>query len=408
MKILHTSDWHLGHRLYGRQRYQEHADFLDWLLCTIEEKQVELLIVAGDIFDSQTPSNQSLEMYYRFLSRTANSCCRHVIIIGGNHDSPTLLNAPRELLHFLNIHVVGRTTDAIEDELIVLNDLNSNPELILLAVPYLRDKDIRSAEAGESLADKQNKMLQGINNHYLRLSVLAETKQQQLQKRVPVIATGHLFCRGGQTRQGDGVRELYVGTLVQVGLDTFPQSIDYLALGHLHLPQRIASQDNRRYAGAPLAMSFTEAKEQKTVLLIDTDKDFRVQEIGIPRFQSLMSIGGDIAYILSTIDQLAKEDKSILLEIDYQGQSLVDDLQAQIYSAVQGTQLQVLRISNKRIYDHLLQQTSEIKTLEDLTPRQVFQQCLDLNAIPDDQQQEMLLGFETALNGLQVEEEEQK
>jgi exonuclease SbcD len=404
MKILHTSDWHLGHKLYGRQRYQEHSDFLDWLVSCIEEQQVETLIVAGDIFDSQTPSNQSLEMYYRFLSRTANSCCRHVIIIGGNHDSPTLLNGPRELLHFLNIHVVGRALDNIEDELIMLNDANSNPELMVLAVPYLRDKDIRSSEAKESLGDKQNKMLQGIRDHYFRLSELAEKRQKQLKEEVPVIATGHLFCQGGQTRQGDGVRELYVGTLVQVGLDTFPPNIDYLALGHLHLSQSIAKQDNRRYSGAPLAMSFTEAKEQKTILLINTDKKLTVQELMVPCFQSLSRITGNLQEILEKIEDLVKQKKSILLEINYKGQSLIDDLQEQIYSAVYGTNLQVLRISNKRVYDHILQQTSEIKTLEELTPHQVFQQCLDLNEIPDDQQQEMELGFKTALTALQAGE----
>lgn len=408
MKILHTSDWHLGHKLYGRQRYREHSDFLNWLLSCIEEQQVEVLIVAGDIFDSQTPSNQSLEMYYNFLSRTANSCCRHVIIVGGNHDSPTLLNGPRELLHFLNIHVVGRAPDTIEDELIVLNDTNSNPELMVLAVPYLRDKDIRPSEAGESLGDKQNKMLQGIRDHYLKLSELAEDRQKKLKEKIPVIAIGHLFCQGGQTRQGDGVRELYVGTLVQVGLDAFPENIDYLALGHLHLPQCIAKQDNRRYSGAPLAMSFTEANEQKTVLLIETEKKLDVQEIVIPCFQALTPITGDLQSILERIEELTKQEESILLEINYQGQSLIDDLQEQIHSVVEGTNLQVLRISNKRIYDHILQQTSEIKTLEELTPHQVFQQCLDLNEIPDDQQQEMLFGFETALNAVQTEEKQEK
>jgi DNA repair protein SbcD/Mre11 len=404
MKILHTSDWHLGHKLYGRQRYQEHSDFLNWLLSCIEEQQVEVLIVAGDIFDSQTPSNQSLEMYYRFLSSTAHSCCRHVIIIGGNHDSPTLLNAPRELLHFLNIHVVGRVPDNLEDELIILNDASGAPELMVLAVPYLRDKDIRSSEAKESLGTKQNKMLQGIRDHYYRLSGLAEEKQKQLTEKVPVIATGHLFCQGGQTRQGDGVRELYIGTLVQVGLDTFPQNIDYLALGHLHLPQKIARHENRRYSGAPLAMSFTEATEQKIVLLVDTEKEITVQELPIPTSQSLYSITGDLQAILEKIDELIHKETSILLEINYKGQSIIDDLQEQIHSAVSDTNIQVLRISNKRIYDHILHQTSEIKTLEELTPHQVFQQCLDLNEIPDDQQREMVLSFETALNALHAEE----
>jgi len=275
----------------------------------------------------------------------------------------------------------------------------------VLAVPYLRDKDIRSSEAKESVEDKQNKMLQGIREHYLKLSELAEKKQKQRAIKLPLIATGHLFCQGGKTRQGDGVRELYVGTLVQVGLDTFPANIDYLALGHLHLPQRIAQQDNRRYSGAPLAMSFGEANEQKAVLIIDSDKQFEVREVAIPCFQSLQRISGDIEYILAQLEILVTQDSSIFLEIHYQGQKLIDDLQEQIHTAVDGTQIQVLRISNKRIYDHILQQSSEIKTLEELTPQQVFQQCLDINEIPEDQRLEMERAFATALDTLRSEEE---
>lgn len=404
MNILHTSDWHIGHKLYGRQRHHEHSDFLDWLLGCINKEHVDVLIVAGDIFNSQTPSNQSLTIYYKFLSCIVASHCSHIIIIGGNHDSPTLLNAPRELLSFLNIHVIGKVPDNIEDELITLSNKHGEPELLVLAVPYLRDKDIRLSVAKESPAEKSNRMTQGIQDHYIKLSELATQRQRLLKRKIPIIATGHLFCQGGKTRQGDGVRELYVGQLVKVGLDTFPPNIDYLALGHLHMPQKISKQANRRYSGAPLAMSFTEAQEQKCVLVIDTEKECSVREIPIPCFQALQSINGDMDAILETLEDLAKQDKSILLEINYQGQYLIDDLQEQIYSAIENTLLEVLRISNKRIYDHILQRSATIKTLEELTPHQVFLQCLDLNEIPDEQRQELELGFVTALTALQTEE----
>ena len=404
MKILHTSDWHLGHKLYGKQRYEEFAGFLQWLEKCIVEQKVETLIVAGDIFDNQTPSNRSLAMYYGFLSKLSASCCRHIIIIGGNHDSPTLLNAPRELLHFLNIHVIGSTPRSIEDELIILHDKNNDPEAIILAVPYLRDKDIRSSAPGESVKDKQSKMLQGIRDHYFTLAALAQEKQKQIGRKIPVIATGHLFCQGGQTRQGDGVRELYVGTLVQVGLDCFPAYIDYVALGHLHLPQRVAKQENRRYSGSPLAMNFSEADHPKKVLLVDSVENMTVHEISVPCFQILKNITGDLEHILSTIGDLAITKQSILLEIHYKGDELIDDLQEQISSAVEDTRLEVLRISNKRIYNHILKQSAKIKTLEELSPHQVFQQCLDLSEIPANQQQEMMLDFETILNALQNSE----
>jgi exonuclease SbcD len=405
MRILHTSDWHIGHKHYGRQRHQEFSRFFEWLLKTIDAHKVEALIVAGDIFDSQTPSNRSLKLYYHFLSRISTTCCRNVVITGGNHDSPALLNGPQELLNFLNIHIIGRATEPIDDELIVLKGKDDTPDLIILAVPYLRDRDIRSTLAGESPGDKQNKLLQGITDHYRKLCVKALEKRARLGLSIPILATGHLFCQGGVTRQGDGVRELYVGTLVQVGLDTFPADIDYLALGHLHLPQKVAKHDYRRYSGAPLAMSFNEAEEEKLVLLVDMDKQPVVTEVPVPCFQPLAKISGSCEEILKHIEVLAKKKQSILLEISYQGQTLVDDLQEQILSAVENTELEVLRVSNKRIYDHALQLTTEIKTLEELSPQQVFQQCLDLHEISESQQREMTLDFETAFASLQDKEQ---
>jgi exonuclease SbcD len=401
MKILHTSDWHIGHKLYGRTRHQEHQAFLDWLLNCITTQRVETLIVAGDIFHSQTPSNQSLALYYAFLSRAASSCCRHVVVIGGNHDSPTLLNGPRELLHSLSIHVIGKATDDIEDELLILNDAKGTTELMVIAVPYLRDKDIRKSQWGESAGDKQLRMITGIKDHYAVLEEHAVAKQQLLPMKVPIIATGHLFCQGGKTQQGDGVRELYVGTLVQVGTDCFPNSIDYLALGHLHQAQRIGGQDNMRYCGAPLPMSFSERGSHKKVLIIDSDASCAVDEISIPCVQQLSQIRGDLPEIIKGLERYKESGKSIFLEIHYEGQTLIDDLQEQVYAAIEGSELKVLRISNKRVYDHILRHNTEIKTLEDLSPRQVFQQCLDLSEIPDTQQSEMQQLFEIVLHSLE-------
>ncbi|MEB2332384.1 MAG: exonuclease subunit SbcD, partial [Nitrosomonas sp.] len=107
MKILHTSDWHIGKTLYGRKRYDEFEAFFSWLVETIEQEQVDVLLIAGDIFDTSTPGNRSQQLYYRFLHRVAASTCRHVVIIAGNHDSPSFLSAPRELLRALDVHVTG-------------------------------------------------------------------------------------------------------------------------------------------------------------------------------------------------------------------------------------------------------------------------------------------------------------
>lgn len=149
MKLLHTSDWHLGRALYGRKRYAEFEAFLNWLAGLIEAEGINVLLVAGDVFDNSVPSNHAQELYYRFLCRVAATPHRHVVVTAGNHDSPSFLNAPRELLKFLNIHVVGYASAQVEDEVILLAGPDGEPQLIVCAIPYLRDRDIRTAEAGE-------------------------------------------------------------------------------------------------------------------------------------------------------------------------------------------------------------------------------------------------------------------
>lgn len=272
LKILHTSDWHLGRRLYGRLRYEEFEAFLQWLEDTISAQQVDILIVAGDIFDTMTPSNKAQALYYEFLGRVSRSCCQHVVIVAGNHDSPTFLDAPSNVLKFLNVHVIGTACDDLEDEVLVLGDDDNNPHCIIAAVPYLRDRDVRSSSAGESADSKDANVIKGIRAHYDAVASIAKEQQAELikshQRHIPIIATGHLFAAGGKTTDDDGVRDLYVGSLGKISADMFDEGFDYVALGHLHVPQRVGGHESIRYSGSPIAMGFGEAKQQKQVLLI--------------------------------------------------------------------------------------------------------------------------------------------
>ncbi len=202
MKILHTSDWHLGRSLYGRKRYEEFAAFLEWLARLLEEEAIDVLLVAGDIFDNTAPSHRSQEMYYRFLCRVADSSCRHVVITAGNHDSPSFLDAPRELLRHLHIHIIGSIGVDIDSEVLLLQDAQGQAELIVCAVPYLRDRDIRSVDSGEMVADKDRKLVEGIRDQYAQVWQRAAAVRNQLERWVPVVAMGHLFAAGGQTVDG--------------------------------------------------------------------------------------------------------------------------------------------------------------------------------------------------------------
>ena len=272
LTILHTSDWHLGRRLYGRMRYEEFEAFLSWLQDTISAQQVDILIVAGDIFDTMTPSNKAQALYYEFLGKVSTSCCQHIVIVAGNHDSPTFLDAPSQVLKFLNVHVIGTACEDLKDEVLVLEDKAGEPHCIIAAVPYLRDRDVRGSSAGESADSKDANVIAGIRAHYDGVAKIAKACQNQLikthQRHIPIIATGHLFAAGSKTTEDDGVRDLYVGNLGQIAADTFSPFFDYVALGHLHVPQRVGGCEHIRYSGSPIAMGFGEARQQKQVLLI--------------------------------------------------------------------------------------------------------------------------------------------
>lgn len=408
MKFLHTSDWHLGRSLYGRKRYEEFTAFLDWLAETVEDENIDALLVAGDIFDTSTPGNRAQELYYRFLCRVADSNCRHVIITAGNHDSPSFLNAPRELLRAMNVHVIGSVTQNPEDEVITLYR-DKQPEAIICAVPYLRDRDIRTVEPGETIDDKNAKLVEGVKNHYSSICDNAEKKKCDYEKKgypdIPIIAMGHLFTAGGRTLDGDGVRELYVGSLAHVEESVFPSTIDYLALGHLHVPQKVGHTRHIRYSGSPLPMGFGEAKQEKLVLSVDFEGNKPVvKEIPVPCFQQLVHIEGSLDEIRKKIEQLKKDESHAWMEIEYTGNDSVTNLRELIDEAVGDSAMEIRRIKNRRVIDRVLSAVNEHETLDDLDKRDVFIRCLDAYAVPDEEREELKTSYNEIIRSLEEED----
>ena len=404
MKILHTSDWHLGRMLYGRKRHEAFEAFLAWMLDTLQRENIDVLLVAGDIFDTTTPGNRAQAMYYRFLSQVVSSPCRHVVIVAGNHDSPSFLNAPASLLKALDVHVVGQAQNPA-DEILVLRDVASQPELIVCAVPYLRDRDIRQVEPGESPDDKERKLLEGIRQHYEVVAQHAVAVREQLGVPVPIVATGHLFTAGGQTIDGDGVRELYVGSLAHVTASIFPSCFDYVALGHLHVPQKVGGNELIRYSGSPLPMGFGEARQQKSVCLITFDANANangpgVQLLPVPVFQALERVRGDWSTIDNRLQELAKTGSPVWLEIIYEGTDLVGDLRDQLDRAVADTSLEILRVKNNRIVDRMASMAAPEETLDDLSVDEVFERCLDAHDIPDDQRPALQQAYHQVVKSL--------
>lgn len=405
MKILHTSDWHLGRALLGQKRHAEFEAFLDWLTATVCNERVDVLLVTGDIFDSGTPGNRDQQMYFTFLARMTATCCRHVVVVAGNHDSPSFLAAPGDLLRSLSIHVTG-SAGSPEDEVLVLRNTRNAPELIVCAVPYLRDRDIRTVEAGESVDDKERKLVQGIRAHYERVAALAVRRREELAAeaggRLPIVGTGHLFAAGGKTVEGDGVRELYVGSLLHVSASIFPKSFDYLALGHLHLPQTVGGHEHIRYSGSPLPMGFGEAGQQKSVCLVEVahDTPVRVRLLPVPVFRHLERIRGDWEHIARRIGELKEAGSPVWLEIVYTGHAVMGDLGRQVDAAVSGSNLRVCRTDNLNARQAALHSVHPGETLDDLSVTDVFRRCLRAHNVPKEQHAELLRTYGEALAAL--------
>ena len=284
MRILHTSDWHIGHRLYEQDRIGEHRQFLDWLLTKIKEKEVDVLLVSGDIFDTALPSSEATDLYYQFLFRLYRETPTHAVITAGNHDSPMRLAAPREFLRMGRIHVVGLASEPTEC-LVTLPV--ENPLVAIAAVPYLSENELShiSFETEPERAERYRERLKAFYHQCV----------ERMPPGLSTILMGHIFVHGGKV--GDSERNIQIGGATAMRISDFPDDVTYVALGHLHRPHAISGASYPvQYAGSPLPLRFNEATYAKKVYLLDVpvSGDAQVEDIEIPIFKELCTVTGDI------------------------------------------------------------------------------------------------------------------
>jgi exonuclease SbcD len=370
MKILHTADWHLGHRLHEQSQIEEQILFLNWIENYIIDQKIDVLLISGDIFDTGSPSHQSLEMYYSFLVKLKATTCKSIIITGGNHDSPGTLNAPKHLLDALSIKVVGKATENIEDEVF---EIEVNGEKVIIgAVPYLRDGDIRRAVAGESFEELTDKYKTALINHY---KSSAEQCKLINTTHAPVIAMGHLFAIGGSI--SDSEQNIYVGTLGHIGAEDFPTYFDYVALGHLHRPQIIGGNDKIRYSGAPNILSFSEIKYAKKVIVltIEDHKIHKIEEDVIPRFREFYRLAGTLIECVAQFPTVISNSFNLKpwVEIILNEENTIntDDLK----TAAEKYSFEILKTSlkNQRKIKGIDELLEHAKSIKELLPTEVFE-----------------------------------
>ncbi len=283
MRLLHTSDWHLGQLLHGHDRHAEHAAFLDWLLRQLQQRDIDALLIAGDIFDSANPSADAQRLYYSFLAR-AGQCCPQlqIVVIAGNHDSPMRIDAPAAVLQALRVHVIGQyRKGAGSDERVrvALRRRDGSVGALVLAVPFLRPGDLPEGHGGA--------YAQGIAAVYRREVDAALTVRQSDQA---LLALGHLHVLGGQLSELSE-RRLVIGGQEAVSASLFPAELAYVALGHLHLAQQIG-EPRIRYSGSPLPLSFSEIgyPHQIVELTLDGAQLASIEAVAVPRPAPILRI----------------------------------------------------------------------------------------------------------------------
>lgn len=401
MKILHTSDWHLGRTLYSKkERQDEHNAFFKWLLEIIREQKIDLLLVAGDVFDTATPSSTSQKMYYDFLINVKLAGCKHVVIIGGNHDSPSFLNAPKDILAALNVTVIGNASENLDDEIVVITNENQLPELVICAVPFLRERDISRFSEGENYTDRAKRINATIKKHYDDVAELAVQKRAILGANIPIIATGHLSVAEGKRNDDDGVRETYIGNVGAVGGDIFSNTFDYVALGHYHIPSLI--KEHIRYCGSPIPMGFGEAKDVKCIYVIDFNPEMNIETIEIPVFQKLESILGDKETIANRIEELKQMDESIWIEINYSGNEIFSDFSSWIMQLTADSKIEVLKQQNRHFFNEVLTVSDTTKSLEELDEFEVFDKLLEKQQISEEQKDQFKIAYKEIVDELKM------
>jgi exonuclease SbcD len=373
MRLIHTSDWHLGQYFFTKSRAAEHQAFLNWLIEQIEQQQVDALIVAGDLFDTGSPPSYARELYNRFVVELQRTGCQ-LVVLGGNHDSVATLNESRELLSCLNTTVIASAQGAPEQQIVVLNRRDGQPGAVLCAIPFLRPRDLLTSRAGESGAQKQQALQEAIAEHYQTLYQAACERRDQLGLPLPIVATGHLTTVGVTT--SDSVRDIYIGTLDAFPAQAFPPA-DYIALGHIHRAQNVAKSEHIRYSGSPIPLSFDELGKAKSVFLVDF-ADGALQQVDaltIPQFQPMQLIKGDLAEIERQLQQFADYagELPVWLDIEVATQDYLSDIQA----IAQQDKETLNELSVNEVFERRLAQEADMPEARQRRMHQLFRQVVD-------------------------------
>ena len=398
MRIIHTSDWHLGQNFYSKSRAAEHSAFLDWLLTSAQAHEVDAIIVAGDIFDTGSPPSYARELYNRFVVQLQQTGCQ-LVVLAGNHDSVATLNESRDILAFLKTTVVASAGHAP----FILPQRDGTPGAIFCPVPFLRPRELVTSQAGHSGGEKQQLLLNAISDYYQQQYEAACALRGD--RPLPIVASGHLTTVGAS--KSDAVRDIYIGTLEAFPASHFPP-VDYVALGHIHRAQKIGGSDHIRYSGSPIALSFDETGKSKSVNLV-TFSDGHLAEVlplTVPVTQPLAVLKGDFSSISEQLTQWrdAPQEPVVWLDIEITSDEYLHDIQRKIQAQTEDLPVEVLLVRRSRAQRERILAGERRETLSELQVEEVFERRLAQETLEEAQQLRLKQLFNETLHSLNGEE----
>lgn len=373
MRLIHTSDWHLGQTLHGQDRDFEHAAFLAWLLEQLVAQQADALLIAGDVFDTVNPPLKAQERLYDFIVEAHRRLPQlDIVMIAGNHDSGGRIELPAPLMRRLNAHALGRVSwldDGVLDSARLLLPLHRADGAVgawCLALPFLRPAEVTGGEVGDDY-------LAGIDKVHRELIAAAEAQRAPDQA---LVAVSHAHMAGAAVSE-DSERNIVIGNAEALPASLFPEAVAYVALGHLHKPQQVAGQGRIRYSGAPLPLSFAEVNYPHQVLLVELDgSELRtVESLPVPRAVDMLRIGPKpLAEVLEQLAALPASDlpreRQPWLEVRVQLEQPQPDLRQQIESALDGKGCRLVRIASE--YRGSQEEAPALVGLDQLDPQELF------------------------------------
>src|SRR5690554_669808 len=300
MKILHTSDWHIGKQLLKYDLSEDLQLFFEWLIDYITAQNIDVLLVSGDIFDQANPSQAAYKQYYDLLKKLINLDCK-IILTGGNHDSAAVLNAPSELLKAFDINVIGGSTDNMMDMFIKVE--KSNEKIVVAAIPFLKDRDIRKSVAGETYATKIEQIKSGLRTYFSNINIYySENHPDEI-----FILMCHLYVQGSELSESE--RDIQIGNQAGVEADMFEGIPHYVALGHIHKPQVISPERKIHYCGSPIPLSFSEKEDSKqiNVITIENNQIVNVEIVPIPKHRNLVTFEGNLQEVEERLNAYSEE-----------------------------------------------------------------------------------------------------